>query len=417
MSSGISSRVYQNGYWGFDSLPKIEAGSVDTILKGAAFNARFLAGKSKTAGPVLPEASGSKVLDIQPGRVITITEKQEFVSELYERVSKRYDHLKSVLVVLNELQMEKQLITSQGSHSYYLMPKSHVIVRLISEDKEGKPVEIYQIFGGKGYFGDHFNDITTMDSTLDQLHQHLMAKRSAVGAKGGDAEVVLYNEITGILAHEAIGHTTEADIVLAGSIAGEELNQEIGSSLVNMVDFAHTYNGKQVEMPLFMDDEGMPAEDAVLIEEGILKGYMHNRETSARLGMKPTGNARAYAFDDEPLVRMRNTAILPGSSSLEEMIASIDDGYYLLKTGNGQADSTSEFMFGITMGYEIKQGKIGQAIKDTSISGVAFDMLKTIDMVGNDMHWKNAGMCGKKQPMPVSMGGPSLRCRIHMGGE
>jgi TldD protein len=114
---------------------------------------------------------------------------------------------------------------------------------------------------------------------------------------------------------------------------------------------------------------------------------------------------------------MRNTAVLPGKDKIADIIASVDDGYYLLSTNNGQADTTGEFMFGITMGYEIRHGKLGRAILDTTISGVAFDILKTVDRVSDSMNWSSAGYCGKKQPMPVSMGGPELRCKVMIGGR
>ncbi len=133
--------------------------------------------------------------------------------------------------------------------------------------------------------------------------------------------------------------------------------------------------------------------------------------------MAPTGNARAYAFSDEPLVRMRNTAILPGSDRLEDMIASIDKGYYLKRSSNGQADATSEFMFGIACGYEIRNGKLGRAIRDTTISGVAFNMLKTVSQVGDQLTWSKGGMCGKKQLIPVGMGGPAIKCKVTLGGR
>jgi predicted Zn-dependent protease len=107
----------------------------------------------------------------------------------------------------------------------------------------------------------------------------------------------------------------------------------------------------------------------------------------------------------------------PGKDKLEDMIASIDDGYYLINSGNGQADTTGEFMFGVTMGYEIKGGKLGKALLDTTISGVAFEMLKTVDMVSDTMEWSSSGFCGKKQPMPVGMGGPALRCKVKIGGR
>ena len=99
---------------------------------------------------------------------------------------------------------------------------------------------------------------------------------------------------------------------------------------------------------------------------------MHSYVSALHFGTEPSGNARAFSFADEPLIRMRNTVILPGESKLDDMIASIDNGYYFVKTGNGQADSTGEFMFGINFGYEIKNGKLGKAVKNTTISGVAF---------------------------------------------
>ena len=154
-----------------------------------------------------------------------------------------------------------------------------------------------------------------------------------------------------------------------------------------------------------------------LIKDGILTGYMNSRETAQHFGMEPGGNARAWLFSDEPLIRMRNTSVHPGTDKLEDMIASIDDGYYLIDSNNGQADTTGEFMFGVTLGYEIKNGKPGKALLDTTISGVAFEMLKTVDMVSDSVTWASSGFCGKKQPMPVGMGGPALRCKVMIGGR
>jgi TldD protein len=144
---------------------------------------------------------------------------------------------------------------------------------------------------------------------------------------------------------------------------------------------------------------------------------MNDRESAERYHMVPKGNARAWSFSDEPVIRMRNTCILPGTSTVEEMIASVNDGYYLIDSGNGQADLTGEFMFGVTCGYEIKNGKLGRALLDTTVTGVAFDMLKTVDMVSDEVEWASSGFCGKKQPMPVGMGGPHMRCKIMIGGR
>ena len=223
--------------------------------------------------------------------------------------------------------------------------------------------------------------------------------------------------LAGILAHEAMGHPCEADLVLGGSVTGDLVGKRVASDLITMVDFAHTYEGEEVVVPVYCDDEGMPGKDAVLIRDGILTGFMSSRETASRLGIAATGSARAYAPSDEPLVRMRNTAILPGKSKLDDMIAGIEDGYLLLRTGNGQADSTTEFMFAISLGYEVKNGRIGRAIKDTTMSGSAIKVLSSADAVSDDMKWNSGGYCGKKQPMVVSMGGPAIRAQVHMGGE
>jgi TldD protein len=223
--------------------------------------------------------------------------------------------------------------------------------------------------------------------------------------------------VAGILAHEAIGHTCEADIVLSGSVAGDCINQQVASEKITLGDYGGRGPDGKSDLPIHIDDEGTPCRDVTIIENGVLKGFLHNKDTARRLGAEPTGNARAFAFGDEPLVRMRNTAILPGTDRLDDMIAAVDRGYYLMRSSNGQADSTSEFMFGITRGYEIHNGKLGRAIRDTTISGVAFDMLKTVSHVGDTLHWMESAWCGKKQLIPVGMGGPALKCRITLGGQ
>ncbi|MBL8332877.1 MAG: TldD/PmbA family protein, partial [Rubrivivax sp.] len=234
---------------------------------------------------------------------------------------------------------------------------------------------------------------------------------------GGEHVVVLSADLAGMLAHEAMGHPCEADAVLSGAVTARLQGQRVASDLITMVDLAHHWNGQELMCPVYVDDEGTPAQDVTMIDRGILSQFMHSRETAARLNLPPSGNARAYAPDDEPLVRMRNTAILPGSQSLDELVAGVDEGYLLLDTGNGQADSTTEFMFGVTLGYEIRNGRVGRAIRDTTLSGSALKVLQNVDGVGSEMKWACNGYCGKKQPMVVSVGGPALRTRAHLGGE
>jgi TldD protein len=204
---------------------------------------------------------------------------------------------------------------------------------------------------------------------------------------------------------------------LGGAVTRDLVGQPVASELITMIDFAHTFQGQEVMIPVYVDDEGVLARDAVLIQDGRLNEFMNSRETAAQLGIASTGSARAYGPNDEPLVRMRNTAILPGRQKLASMIADVEDGYLLMKTSNGQADSTTEFMFGVSLAYEIRNGVLGSAIRDTTLSGSAIQVLQSVDAVSDDMHWSCAGYCGKKQPMVVSMGGPALRARAHLGGE
>ena len=416
-TSGICARVCKNGVYGFSSMAEYSASAAEAVLKAATNNALFLdkhAAKNKPAIPKLPAGT------VPVNRVIVDNAQKKYIDfckELDDYIAKTYPKLTSRTVVYTEDSMDKILYTSDGHDGHTTSPRCYIYVIMNSETLDGTPIELYEVFGGAGSFDDHFSDIKALYPKLEALYKKVMDKRTGVYAEAGYKTVILGGILSGMLAHEAVGHTVEADLVLGGSVAGPNLNKRVASDLVTLVDFAHTALGKPAPLPVYLDDEGTPAEDAMIIENGILKGYMNNRETAAHYGVKPVGNARGFEFSDEPLIRMRNTTILPGKDKLEEMIASVEDGYYLLDTGNGQADLTGEFMFGVNMGYEIKNGKLGRAILDTTVSGVAFDMLKTVDMVSDEMVWSSSGFCGKKQRMPVGMGGPALRCKIMMGGR
>ena len=415
--SGVSARVYKSGVYGFASAAEYSEDSIKAVLNAAHENALFMdsrVSKNKPAFPIVGSGSFSltrNVSDVEQKTYI------EFAKAVDAYIASKYPSLASRTVAARGDSMEKLLTVSDGFTSHSLLPRSFVYVFLTANAKDGGTVELYKPIGGYGYFQEVFSSPEMLFGEIDELYSELMKKAEGVYCDAGERDVVMHPDLAGILAHEAVGHTVEADLVLGGSVAAHNLNKQVASELVTMVDFAHTALGQQAPLPIYCDDEGTPAEDAVLIKDGILTGYMHNRESAQHFGMKPQGNARAYLFSDEPLIRMRNTAILPGKDKLEDMIAAIDDGYYLTATNNGQADTTGEFMFGVCMGYEIKKGKLGRAIRDTTISGVAFEMLKTVDMLSDQLIWTCAGMCGKKQPMPVGMGGPAVKCRVNMGGR
>jgi TldD protein len=393
--SGISARAYKDGVWGFASTPETSDAAIKHILEQAVMNARFLASKSgQNVVQALPSRPGAVDKDFTTKKTrLGQKELIEFAKALDEYCVKRYPWLASRVINISCLDMEKTLFSSDGANAYSLIPRSNIIVSM-TKVENNEPIDLIRVFGGFGQFEDVYQKPEDLFEKIDELAGELEKKAKGVYAKPGTHDVVLGPDLAGILAHEAIGHTVEADLVMGGSVAADMMGKQAASPLVSMVDFANTAMGKTCPVPLWIDDEGVDAHDAVLIDKGELKSYMHNKFSAQHLGMQITGNARAFGFYDEPLIRMRNTAILPGTSKLSGMIASIDKGYYFVRASNGQADSTSEFMFGVVMGYEIKNGKITDALRNTTISGIAFDMLKTISMVSDDMAWSCGGMCG-----------------------
>lgn len=415
-TSGVCARVEKNSSFGFSSNPDLTDDAITNVVKAATDNAVFLDSKQNNKESKLPSNSTESENDLSTKKTkLSQKELIEFTKEIDNYITK-LDNIKSRTVNLSSLTMAKNLVTSDGSYSYSVIPKTNMVIKLVTE-KDGRPFDLYDFAGGLGEFEDNFSNPSDLFPVVDKIYDNLMKKRNGVYAQAGIKDCILDADLAGILAHEAIGHTVEADLVMGGSIAGDYINTEVSSPLITLVDYANEALGKTCPVPVYVDDEGTRAQDAVIIENGVLKRFLHNKDSALHFGMEPLGNARAYNFSDEPIIRMRNTAILPGKSKLEEMIATIDDGYYLIKPGNGQADSTGEFMFGIPLGYEIKNGKIGNAIFDTTISGMAFDVLKSVTMVSDDMSWGAWGMCGKSQMIPVGMGGPAIKCKVNLGGK
>ncbi len=418
VSKGVCARVYKNGVWGFASKSAADERAVKEVLQAANENAILLDSRKPKN---IPELLGAGTSSYVEKRGFVETDQKllvDFAREIDEYIVSKYPSLSSRSVGIASSCIEKTLHTSEGAYGYQLFPRVYIMISMSAETSDGDTVELFDVFGGgEGYFTDYYSTPDKLYPDIDVMYNKLMQKREGVFPNAGERLCIIDSSLAGMLAHEAVGHTVEADLVLSGSVAASNLGKQVASPLINLTDFANEAFGKKAPLPVYIDDEGTKCEDAVIIKDGVLAGYMNNLESAMHFGVKPQGNARAYSFSDEPLIRMRNTAIHPGKDKLEDMIASVDDGYYLVNTQNGQADTTGEFMFGITMGYEIKNGKIGKALRDTTISGVAFNMLKTVDMLSDGITWDFAGYCGKKQPMPVAMGGPAIRCKVNIGGR
>jgi TldD protein len=415
VNAGASARVHAGGYWGFAAASA--RGDMAALRDQALAHARTMARFGPRSHAPLPQGHWRGAHAPPSSARIETGDVLGHLRALTAWCRERYPSVRSLKLMASDELHTKQVRTSTGSDAQAAIHRGMLYLTLAADDAQGTPVEVTERFAVKGSLADVPLAIDRLAPCVDALHGHLQAKRHAVPARAGEQVVVMAPEMTGILAHEAMGHPCEADLVQSGAVTGPLLGQRVASDLVTMIDVAHTFAGQEVMMPVYVDDEGTAAVDALLIDHGVLSGYMHSRESAAEMGLAPTGSARAYLPGDEPLIRMRNTVILPGTSTVQQLIEGVDDGYWIVSTGNGQADATTEFMFGVTLGYEIKGGKVGRAIRDTTVSGSALKVLGQVDAVADDLRWFSIGYCGKKQPMVVSEGGPSLRTRAQLGGQ
>jgi len=414
---GVSARCSRGGAFGFASRPGGADAALEAVIAEAAANADLARSGRAKAGPPPEAGAGQGVFDYRTRRAkATAADRMAIVAEIDAYVARACPGLLNADIVLSSHAVEKALATSGGAATRCYAPRANVAVKLAMQADDG-PVDLHEIYGGFGDFEDRFCSLDWIFGEIDRLYEALRQKADGIYCEAGAHDVVLDSDLAGILAHEAIGHTCEADLVLGGSVAGDNLGRRVASENFTLIDHAGRGPDGGASFAIHVDDEGTPCRDTTLIENGVLKGFLHNRETARAFGVEPTGNARAATFSDEPHVRMRNTAIQPGADTLKDMIGSIDRGYYLSRPTNGQADATGEFMFGVAQGYEIRGGVPGRAIRDTTISGVAFEMLKTVTHVSDALAWLPGGMCLKKQLIQVGMGGPAIKCRVSIGGR
>ena len=239
---------------------------------------------------------------------------------------------------------------------------------------------------------------------------------SASPAPSGTFTVVLSARAGGTMVHEACGHGFEADFIEKGlSVYAGRIGQKVASELVTVFDDGTLPQKRGTNR---IDDEGTPVSKVVLIEEGILRGYLHSLRTARKMDMRPTGNGRRESYRHLPIPRMRNTCIAPGETPPEKIIASVKEGIFVADIGGGEVDIvTGNFVFHCSEAYRIRNGVIGEALRDTMLTGRGPDILASIDMVGSDFGF-NAGTCGKDgQHVPVSDAQPTVRIpSIVVGG-
>jgi TldD protein len=264
--------------------------------------------------------------------------------------------------------------------------------------------------GGGGRFGLAYFDDACIGRYVDEAVQAALTNLVARPAPAGEMTVVLGPGWPGILLHEAIGHGLEGDFNRKGSSAfSGRIGQRVAAKGVTVLDDGTLADRRG---SLNVDDEGNASQRNVLIEDGILKGYIQDSMNARLMGVAPTGNGRRESYAHVPMPRMTNTYMLAGGKAPEEIVASIKKGLYATNFGGGQVDITSgKFVFSASEAYWVENGKIQYPVKGATLVGSGPECLKRVSMIGNDMKLDSGvGTCGKEgQSVPVGVGQPTLR--------
>jgi len=307
------------------------------------------------------------------------------------------------------------IATSDGKLVRDRQPLIRFGVRAIAEDGDKRQSGSS---GGGGRFGLEYFDARSPEEHAREAVRQAVAMLDARPAPAGEMEVVLAPGDSGILLHEAVGHGLEADFNRKGtSNYTGRVGEKVASELCTVVDDARLVSSRG---SINVDDEGNLPEEAVLIEKGKLRGYMQDRHSAAHFTTAPTGNGRRESFKSHPLPRMTNTMLLAGEHDPEEILRSVKRGVYARKFGGGQVDiSNGDFVFSLTEGYLIEDGKLTAPLKGVNLIGNGPDVMNQVTMLGHDMETSDGiWTCGKDgQSVPVGVGCPTVKiAQVTVGG-
>ena len=409
---GAAIRVLARGTWGFSTTNSLARRDLEKAGKSALKMAK--AAGQNVREPV--ELAPVKAVEDKTGvrfkkdpRNIDISTKTKNLLEINNACFDFNKCIKSVTVRYADLATQQALATTEGT---YIEQLKMVVWNYcwVTGKRTGIIASARDEIGAHGY---ELFDSEPPEQIAERVSRRVVQQLEAKTPKGGPFPAIIGTSIVGVLAHEALGHICEADLTLAGSALIGKLGKKIASEHVTIYDSALIPEGLGA---IKYDDEGVPGQRTVLIQNGTLVGLMHNRETAAKMNMKPTGNARAQDFRVPPIIRMRNTCFEKGNYSFEELMEDIKFGYYPEAFRGGQANLDGTFTVGVQSAFEIVNGELGKPVRNIGISGNTLETLKQVDACGKDFGLET-GRCGKGQYMFESSGGPPLRVKsILIGG-
>ncbi|SDQ79665.1 metalloprotease TldD [Pseudovibrio sp. Tun.PSC04-5.I4] len=338
----------------------------------------------------------------------TFAEKVKLLQEIDAYARAKDSRVQQVTISLAGSWKTIDILRADGHRIRDVRPLVRLNVSIIASDGDKQESGSYGA-GGREGFGEFVAETSWQHAVEEALRQALV-NLEAIPAPAGTFDVVLGNGWPGILLHEAIGHGLEGDFNRKKTSAFAGLmGQQVASKGVTIVDDG-TISKRRGS--LSVDDEGTPTGRTTLIEDGILVGYMQDRQNARLMGVEPTGNGRRESYAHQPLPRMTNTIMENGDQDPKEILESLEDGIYAVSFGGGQVDITSgKFVFSCTEAYRVQNGKIGAPVKGAMLIGNGPDALTRVTMIGNDMKLDpGIGTCGKAgQGVPVGVGQPTMR--------
>jgi len=407
-SNGVGVRVLAETKTGYAHTDDITVENLEL----AARTAQYIAQNRQSELPVAIGQTKSEAHDLYPVKVsVTDVPLDKKVGLLYDidRYARGLDpRVKNVFVSLGSEYKVILVATSQGLVVGDIQPLTRLNVTCIAEENGNRQVGSFG-GGGRAEFG-FFIDAKDHERYAREAVRQAILNLSAQDAPAGTMDVVLGSGWPGILLHEAIGHGLEGDFNRKKTSAfSDRIGQRVASELCTVVDDG-TIPWRRGSMNV--DDEGTPTHRTVLIEKGILKGYLQDRLNASLMKMPLTGNGRRESYAHIPMPRMTNTFMLAGESEPEDIIRSVKNGLYAVSFGGGQVDITSgKFVFSASEAYLIEDGKVTQPVKGATLIGNGPDVLTRVSMVGSDLKLdEGVGTCGKDgQSVPVGVGLPTIR--------
>jgi len=407
-SRGGNVRALVRGGWGFASFNELSGLHDKATL--AVGQARLVGKEKSTLAVVEPVVDAVEPSMASDPRDIPLADKKSLLDEYNDTIWST-PKIQSSVVAYGDGLKKVTFANSEGTYIEQTRVDFTLRIMVIAR-QDGDVQQVSLSLGSSGDFG----FIEGLHQQVRDAAQRAVDMLSAPQVKGGEHTVVLDPVLAGVFAHEAFGHLSESDFVYENDRMKDimVLGRRFGEKHLNIVDGAAV---PRLRGSYKYDDEGVPATKTSLIREGVLVGRLHSRETAAKMGEEPTGNARAISYRYPPIVRMTNTYIEPQNASFDEIIGDIKEGVYA-KNWYGGMTSMEMFTFSAGEAYMIRNGKVAELLRPVMLSGNLFTTLENIDAVGNDLAMNQGGGCGKgaQSPLPVSNGSPHIRIRKCMVG-